>query len=168
MNWRPSPRPKPSPKNPSGGTSSGSEPCGPPSGGPSSFCLNRTPDFLMGLAQATAHGGATPRLPSGPPYPCAHLQEWAGRTFDLPPGDARLSGLHAGAPADAPPLDNLVGAARYWDEHPDWMEFLDPNSPSHADKMVERALYLDFWGGVRVAKTNLSYVPVVPGQCLGQ
>lgn len=33
----------------------------------------------------------------------------------------------------------------YWKEHPDWMEFLDPSSPSYHDKMVERALYLDFW-----------------------
>lgn len=99
----------------------------------------------MSLARATAHGGPTPPLPAGPTYACEALTEWAGRTFELPPGDPRLPGLHAGGPADTPPLDNLVGAVRYWDEHPDWMEFLDPNSPSHDDKMVERSLYLEFW-----------------------
>jgi SAM-dependent methyltransferase len=68
-----------------------------------------------------------------------------GVSFELPPGDPRLLELHDGGPAPTPPLDNLVGAVTYWHEHPDWMEFLDPSSPSYHDKMVERALYLDFW-----------------------
>ena len=99
----------------------------------------------MSLAKAVAQGGPTPGLPDGPPYPCADLVDWAGRTFSMPPGDPRLTALHEGGSATSDPLDNLVGAVRYWDEHPDWMEFLDPGSPSHDDKMVERALYLDFW-----------------------
>lgn len=99
----------------------------------------------MSLADATATGGVTPPLPAGPPYACDALSPWAGLEFALPPGDRRLPEIHAGGPADTAPLDNLVGAARYWAEHPDWMEFLDPDSPSHDDKMVERALYLEFW-----------------------
>jgi len=99
----------------------------------------------MSLSHAVAHGGLTPKLPAGPPFRCDALADWAGRTFSLPAGDPRLVALHEGGAADSPPLDNLVGAVRYWDEHPDWMEFLDPNSPSHHDKMVERALYLDLW-----------------------
>lgn len=99
----------------------------------------------MGLADAQVQGGATPALPTGPPYACAALTEWAGASFWMPPGDPRLEDIHAGGPAPSPPLDNLVGAVRYWDEHPDWMEFLDPSSPSYDDKMVERGLYLDRW-----------------------
>ena len=99
----------------------------------------------MSLAKAVAQGGATPVLPDGPPYRCAGLLDWAGRTFSMPAGDPRLNALHEGGSASSAPHDNLVGAVRYWDEHPDWMEFLDPGSPSHDDKMVERALYLDFW-----------------------
>ena len=63
----------------------------------------------------------------------------------MPPTDPRLLAIHRGGDAPTPPLDNLVGARQYWIEHPDWMELLDPNSPSHHDKMVERALYLDQW-----------------------
>ena len=38
---------------------------------------------------------------------------------------------------------------RYWTEHPEWMDFLDPNSPTeHDDKMLERALYLEYWGEI--------------------
>ena len=33
-----------------------------------------------------------------------------------------------------------------WHSNPEWMEFLDPDSPVYEDKQVERALYLDFWG----------------------
>lgn len=65
--------------------------------------------------------------------------------FDLPPGDARLAEIHRGQQAPCPPLDNLVGAVRYWEEHPDWMDLHDPDGPVHHDKMVERALYLDRW-----------------------
>ena len=63
----------------------------------------------------------------------------------MPPGDPRLTAIHRGGPAPTPPLDNLVGAFRAWQEHPDWMDLLDPSSPTHADGLVERALYLDRW-----------------------
>lgn len=99
----------------------------------------------MGLADAQVMSGATPPLPLGPPYACAALQAWAGASFSMPPGDPRLAAIHAGGPAPSAPLDNLVGTVRYWDEHPDWMEFLDPGSPSFHDKRVERGMYLDRW-----------------------
>ena len=99
----------------------------------------------MALADARMLAGTTPPLPGAAPYDCAALSDWGGRAFWMPPGDARLQGIHDGGPSPSPPLDNLVGAVRYWDEHPDWMEFLDPDSPSHDDKMVERALYLELW-----------------------
>ncbi len=100
----------------------------------------------MALADARMLAGPTPPLAGPGPRPTAELDPWGGRAFWMPPGDPRLQAIHEGGPAPTAPLDNLVGAVRYWDEHPDWMEFLDPDSPSHDDKMVERALYLDLWG----------------------
>ena len=29
----------------------------------------------------------------------------------------------------------------YWNEHPEWMEMLNPNSPVYDDKILERQLY---------------------------
>ena len=99
----------------------------------------------MALSHARALVGQTPPLPAGPPYRCTDLVDWLGQSFELPPGDPRLLAIHDGGEAPTPPLDNLVGAVKYWKEHPDWMQFLDPASPAFHDKMVERALYLDFW-----------------------
>ena len=42
-------------------------------------------------------------------------------------------------------MENLEGMVRYWQEHPEWMEMMDPASPVHRDKLLERALYLDMW-----------------------
>jgi len=101
-------------------------------------------------------GSAAPPLPPGPPYRARELRGWAGFAFDLPPGDERLRALHEGHPAPSPPLDNLVGMARAWVDHPEWLDFLDPSAPNHADKLLERALYLHHWdrwlpgGGARV------------------
>ncbi len=100
----------------------------------------------MALADARMLAGPTPSLVGASPYACDQLDVWGGRAFWMPPGDPRLQAIHEGEPAPTPPLENLEGAVRYWDEHPDWMEFLDPESPSYEDKMVERALYLDLWG----------------------
>ena len=88
---------------------------------------------------------ALPPLRGEGPFDGEKLRSWAGRRFFLPPGDPRLKNIHDGGSAPSPPLDNLVGAVRYWEEHPDWMAFLHPDSPSHTDKMVERALYLSRW-----------------------
>lgn len=110
----------------------------------------------MGLASAWRLDGARcPVLPSGPPYACAELADWLGLAFEMPPGDERLREIHRGGPAPTDPLDNLVGAVRYWDENPEWMDFLDPSAPNHHDKLVERAIYLERWapwlpGGGRV------------------
>ncbi len=99
----------------------------------------------MSLREALALHGATPALPDGPPYSCSALKPWVGVAFEMPPGDARLVDIHRGEPAPTPPLENLQGAVRYWIEHPQWMELLDPSSPVHHDKMIERALYLELW-----------------------
>jgi SAM-dependent methyltransferase len=64
----------------------------------------------------------------------------------MPAGDPRLPAIHRGEPSPSAPLDNLQGAVRYWDEHPDLMAFLARDSPIHHDKMVERAMYLRLWG----------------------
>jgi 2-polyprenyl-3-methyl-5-hydroxy-6-metoxy-1,4-benzoquinol methylase len=87
-----------------------------------------------------------PRLTGDGPYACADLADWRGRRFLLPPTDLRLSAIHEGGDAPEPAWDNLVGAARWWSEHNDWMNFLHPDSPSHRDKLLERQLYLDHWG----------------------
>ncbi len=101
----------------------------------------------MSLRDARPLPGATlPLLPAGPPYACADLTDWSGAAFWMPPGDPRLEALHNGDPVELPPcFDNLVGAAALWEEHPEWMEFMDPSSPTYDDKRVERALYLDRW-----------------------
>jgi len=90
-------------------------------------------------------GGPCPPLPAGPPYACDDLDEWLGLAFTLPPGDPRLDDIFRGGPAPSPPFDNLVGAVGYWQEHPEWMDFLDPSAPNHHDKLVERAIYLEHW-----------------------
>lgn len=88
---------------------------------------------------------ALPALTGAGPFSCADLNGWRGRKFMLPPGDSRLPEIQAGGPAPEPAWDNLVGAVRWWAEHPDWMNFLPPESPGHRDKMMERQLYLDHW-----------------------
>lgn len=100
----------------------------------------------MSLKDARFISGTTPALPEGPPYRCIELEDWRGAAFLLPPGDPRLMQLHQGAPAPSPPLDNLAGMCRAWEEHPEWLDFLDPAAPNHADKLLERALYLHWWG----------------------
>ena len=100
----------------------------------------------MALADAVRlEGDPCPPLPAGPPYACAELADWLGLAFALPPGDPRLEDIFLGGPAPTPPLENLVGAVRYWEEHPEWMAFLDPSAPNHHDKIVERAIYLEHW-----------------------
>ena len=100
----------------------------------------------MALSDARAADGApAPPLPAGPPYAAAELGPWAGFAFDLPPTDPRLRVLHDGGASDSPPLDNLVGVARAWQEHPEWLDFLDPAAPNHDDKLLERGLYLHHW-----------------------
>lgn len=49
--------------------------------------------------------------------------------------------LHGGGPDHA----NLEGARRAWATHPEWMDYLDPAAPNHAEKLAERAIYVDAW-----------------------
>lgn len=86
-----------------------------------------------------------PALPPGPPFSAAELVSWAGRPFWLPPADPRLTALFEGGPAPTPPLENLSGAFKAWEDHPAYMDYLDPESPNHEAKRIERAIYLDLW-----------------------
>lgn len=100
----------------------------------------------MSLADARVPVGARPPLPPGAgPYACTQLAAWSGVPFDLPSGDPRLPALHDGGRAPSPPLENLVGAVVGWQEYPDHMDWLDPASPIHRSKLLERAMYLDRW-----------------------
>ncbi len=99
----------------------------------------------MSLANARTPDGRAPALLGGPPYACTSLAALAGADFDLPPGDPRLAALHAGGRAPSPPLDNLVGAVAGWHDYPDHMDWLDPRSPIHRAKLLERAMYLERW-----------------------
>lgn len=101
----------------------------------------------MSLRDAQAPLMHLPELPPGaPPYPCAALSRWAGLDIDLPPGDPRLRALDRGGAEPSDPLANLVGARRAWDDHPEYMDFLDVDSPVHRKKRLERELYLHWWG----------------------
>ena len=100
----------------------------------------------MSLRDAQPVLGDLPPLPQGPPYSCAELSNWAGISFFLPTTDDRLIDIHNGEPAPTAPLSNLEGMVSLWHNNPEWMEFLDPESPVYEDKQVEKGLYLDFWG----------------------
>ena len=90
-------------------------------------------------------GRSLPALQGEGPHLCTALLPWRGRRFRLPPAQPFLAGIHEGGSAPEPALDNLVGAAKAWQEHPDWMDQLDPASPVFSDKQMERDLYLDRW-----------------------
>ena len=63
----------------------------------------------------------------------------------MKPSDPRLERLHRGDSVGSPPLDNLVGMVQAWQDHPEWLDFLDPRAPNFADKRLERDLYLHHW-----------------------
>lgn len=90
---------------------------------------------------------AVPRmpLPAGPPYACASLHAWAGVEFELPAGDPRLVDLHEGRAEPTAPLANLAGAYVAWRDWASHMDFLDPESPARAVKLLERDLYVARW-----------------------
>ena len=99
----------------------------------------------MSLCFASAFGSQIPPLPKGPPFLCAELTDWVGFPFWLEPHDPRLLEIHNGGSAPTPPLENLEGMVRYWEDHPEWMDMLNPDSPVFHDKQLEASLYLDFW-----------------------
>jgi len=92
----------------------------------------------MSLQRATFPDGRTADLPPGP-VPCLDLVDWVGEPFDLPCDDPWLQ--QSGDAGHA----YLEAAARGWEEHGEWMDFLDEHSPVHALKKAERDLYLHAW-----------------------
>ena len=99
----------------------------------------------MSLQTATPLAGPLPYLLGPPPYACTELREWKGISFWMVPTDERLVNIHNGGSAPTAPLENLEGMVHYWKNHPDWMNLLDPDSPVHRDKMLEREIYIDLW-----------------------
>ncbi len=100
----------------------------------------------MSLAQARAlDDQPLPPLQGRPPYSCRALAPWRGRAFTMPSEDPRLEPLFYGGEPPSDALHNLVGAATLWSSDPDWMDLLDPGSPAHDSKLLERDLYLHHW-----------------------
>ncbi|MEC7242296.1 MAG: class I SAM-dependent methyltransferase [Myxococcota bacterium] len=99
----------------------------------------------MSLLNAEFAADSQVELPGQPPYACKLLEQVAGQAFSMPPTDDRLTLLHQGESVGSPPLDNLVGMIRAWQDHPEWLDFLDPNAPNFTDKRLERDLYLHHW-----------------------
>ncbi len=99
----------------------------------------------MSLARATVPLAGAPFLPPGPPYAAAALGAWVGVEFDLPPEDPRLRTLQRSGVEPTPALANLVGYADGWARYPDYIDTLDPESPVHDKKILERALTLHRW-----------------------
>lgn len=100
----------------------------------------------MSLADAHIVGGPTPALPPGPLFAANALQEWAGSSFWMSPGDPILESIHHGGSVPPGPMCNLVGLVKAWDDHPEWLDFLDPGAPSHKQKLLERGIYEHHWG----------------------
>jgi len=99
----------------------------------------------MALKDAHFFSSDLASLPVGPPYACADLSPWAGKAFQMTPTDNRLQIIHDGGATDSPPLDNLVGMVKSWQDHPEWLDFLCPDAPNYNEKKLERDLYLHHW-----------------------
>jgi SAM-dependent methyltransferase len=92
----------------------------------------------VSLHRATDPAGRPLGLPPGP-VPAVDLVPWVGVPFDLPADDPWLVDRQTTGHT------YLSAAARGWEEHPDWMDFLDLESPVYSLKMAERDLYLHHW-----------------------
>lgn len=92
----------------------------------------------MSLLRATFRG-RTLGLEGDGPYPTELLRPWAGKRFNLPCEDefVRGGGTEAHAYLDA--------SREAWLDHPEYMDFLDPSSPVHGLKLLERELVLHHW-----------------------
>lgn len=103
----------------------------------------------MTLSLATAYDKELPFKLSGKgPFPSSECRVQPGTRFWLPARDPRLISIHHGQPLTAhshPALENLEGQRKYWLEHPDWMNMLDPSSPVFEDKQLELGLYKSLW-----------------------
>lgn len=74
------------------------------------------------------------------PYPVAELRPLEGVGFSIEPDDAAFVRGRGGQERAYQAL-----AADAWRDHPDHMDFLDPESPIHDLKQLERGLYLHGW-----------------------
>lgn len=94
----------------------------------------------MSLALATFPGGDRSPLRGSGPFPAVDLLPFVGEPFLLPCGDPRLR--QVGRPVAA----YLDGARRAWSDNPEYMDFLDEDSPIWDLKRAERDLSLHLWG----------------------
>lgn len=93
----------------------------------------------MSLSRAHLPDGR-PLLEDGvAPMSGEQLMALVGVPFDLPADDPWV--LDGGDEAHA----YLDGARAAWVQTPEWMDFLDPDSPAHVLKTTERDLYLHHW-----------------------
>jgi SAM-dependent methyltransferase len=93
----------------------------------------------MSLARATLRG--QPLGLRGPgPWSGADLRPFVGQKFVLPTDDPWFH--EATGPARA----YLEGSREAWLDHPEHMDFLDPESPVRALKLAQRELCLAGWG----------------------
>ena len=89
----------------------------------------------MSLVHATSASGRPLHLPG--PAPCELLRPWIGQAILLPCGDPALERL------ERDEHTYLRSAAEAWQDHPEWMDFLDQTSPAWDIKRAARDLYLD-------------------------
>jgi len=93
----------------------------------------------MSLAHASLPDGTAWSPAGDPPLRTAALAPLAFVEFDVPCDDPWVR--QAGTPAHA----YLDAARAAWDEYPEWMDFLNPESPANAVKRASRDLYLHWW-----------------------
>lgn len=103
----------------------------------------------MTLARATLPGGQPLQLSGAAPFPADALLPLGGVAFTLPCDDPWLRA--GGSRAHT----YLESARQAWRDHPEWMDFLDPESPAWDIKRASRDLYLDALGPLRDARTVL-------------
>lgn len=93
----------------------------------------------MTLALATLPSGRKTRLAGPAPFACDALRPLVGVPFDLPCDDPWiLDDASAGH-------TYVEAAAAAWAENPDWMDYLDLDSPAWGLKVAARDLYLHAW-----------------------
>ena len=88
----------------------------------------------MSLSKASLPNGEPIVLPGHSPFTATDLIGLVEVPFDLPCNDPWL--LNGTTTAHS----YLNGALNGWADHPDWMDFLDPDSPAYDLKKLERAL----------------------------
>jgi SAM-dependent methyltransferase len=93
----------------------------------------------MSLRHATTPSGLSIHLSGNAPYPASTLIDLVEIPFDLPCGDPWLK------QKDSIGHAYLNGANEGWEQHPEWMDFLERESPAHDLKHLERDLYSHWW-----------------------